>query len=77
MKAFGRLDATVESLETKWKLWKQEGDRLLARLERRDQRAAAKKADSPVESVSTEQSELMRRIEARRQDHGLFGRIPG
>jgi chromosome segregation ATPase len=67
MKTLGRIDAQVESLETKWKLWKTEADRLLARLERREQRARARaEAEGNGQPPDTNPHEIDRLIAARR-----------
>lgn len=66
MKTLGRMDAQVESLELKWKAWKETADRVVARIERRDQRAAKRaEAENGPEEPATD-SDIERRIQARR-----------
>lgn len=58
----GRLEASVESLGLRWEAWRDVGDRLVKRLERRDQRAAAKEPEPDLEPIN----DIDRRILARR-----------
>lgn len=73
MKTLGRLDAMVESLETKWRLWKTEGDRLLARLERREQRARQKAENGDALHEEVPLSDVERLILARRGKNAVSG----
>lgn len=46
-KRIGRLEAEVESLQLKWSMYKDQLQRLVQRLEKRDQRAAERGEELP------------------------------
>ena len=80
----GRLEAEVESLQIKWSTMRDELLKLVRRLEKRDERAAAKeraKAEADAENVQSYATEevdsITARVLARRNHHAIPGRPSG
>ena len=76
MKTLGKLEAEVETLQTKWSMWLDQANRILARLDKRVQREKAKAEESneppePVEYVDP----VTAAIRARRAGNGIPGRV--
>ena len=71
--ARGRLEAKVDSLELQWATYRDQLNKLVQRLEKRDQRAAAREAQEVVPDVEPDGfDELEAQRELFRRKNGLL-----
>lgn len=71
MRRLGRMEADVERLELSWTNHKDQLNRLVNRLEKRDERAQKRETEPEVGEDEPEVTDLRERVLARRRRHAV------